>query len=82
MRTIAKSRTSTEKQTAIGRAKARTRDKLRDNYLANGLITRDEYLVALDALNLTARQMRNLDKAVASESILAQVIRNARRVAA
>lgn len=60
------SRTSTEKNTAAGRAAARVRDKLRDNYLANGYITRSEYAVALDALNLAKRQMRNLDKATAA----------------
>lgn len=56
------SHTSTEKTTEVGRAKARTRDKLRDNYLANGFITKHEYIVALDALNLNARQLRNLEK--------------------
>lgn len=58
-------RSSTEKNTAAGRAAARVRDKLRDNYLANGLITRAEYEVARDALNLAKRQLRNLDKATA-----------------
>lgn len=55
--------TSTEKLTPIGRAKARTRDKMRDNYLKNGLITQHEYDVACDALNLVARQIRNMQRA-------------------
>jgi transcription elongation GreA/GreB family factor len=56
-------RSSTEKLTAAGRAAARVRDKLRDNYRANGLITNAEYEVAKDALNLIKRQLRNLEKA-------------------
>lgn len=60
---MSKSRTSTEKVTDIGRAKARTRDKLRDNYLKNGYITRHEFEVAKDALNLVARQVKSLERA-------------------
>jgi hypothetical protein len=61
---IAKSlRSSTEKLNPIGRAKARTRDKARDNWLANGLITRSEFEAIKDALNVNARQLRNLEKA-------------------
>ena len=55
--------TSTESRTPYGRAKKRTRDKLRDNYLRNGLLTEHEYRAACDALNLANRQMRNIDRA-------------------
>jgi hypothetical protein len=36
---------------------------MRDNLLANGVITRSEYEAALGALNLAATHMRNMDKA-------------------
>jgi hypothetical protein len=56
-------RSSTEKLTPYGLAKARVRDYMRDNLLANGVITRSEYAAALEALNLAATHMRNMDKA-------------------
>lgn len=56
-------RSSTEKLRPYGMAKARVRDYMRDNLLANGLITRSEYETALEALNLAAAHMRNMDRA-------------------
>lgn len=53
--------TSTEKDTTIGRAVARVRDRYRDTLLGSGEISQDTFMVVMAALNEAKGQFRAIE---------------------